>query len=114
MSEEELVIIDILTRPARELSPEERAEVKKVARELLATLKDLIVINWRQKLYGSVTIQTQHRRRSRQGAATGLFARAIQTEVHGGFSTFLRKLQRQRRQRLRGSELTTDRRQSHT
>jgi type I restriction enzyme, R subunit len=49
MSEEELVIFDILTRPAPELSPEERAEVKKVARELLAKLKELIVINWRQK-----------------------------------------------------------------
>ena len=49
MSEEELVIFDILTRPAPELSPEERAEVKKVARELLAKIKELIVINWRQK-----------------------------------------------------------------
>ncbi|MBC8017803.1 MAG: DUF3387 domain-containing protein, partial [Verrucomicrobia bacterium] len=49
MSEEELVIFDILTRPAPELTPEERAEVKKVARELLARLKALLVLNWRQK-----------------------------------------------------------------
>ena len=49
MSEEELVIFDILTRPAPELSTEERAEVKKVARELLARLKGLLVLNWRQK-----------------------------------------------------------------
>lgn len=49
MSEEELVIFDILTRPAPELSTEERAEVKKVARDLLARLKDLLVLNWRQK-----------------------------------------------------------------
>lgn len=49
MSEEELVIFDILTRPAPELSTEERAEVKKVARDLLARLKALLVINWRQK-----------------------------------------------------------------
>ena len=49
MSEEELVIFDILTRPAPELSTEERAEVKKVARELLIRLKGLLVINWRQK-----------------------------------------------------------------
>jgi type I restriction enzyme R subunit len=49
MSEEELVIFDILTRPAPELSGEERAEVKKVARELLAKLKGLLVLNWRQK-----------------------------------------------------------------
>ena len=49
MSEEELVIFDILTRPAPELNTEERAEVKKVARELLARLKQLLVLNWRQK-----------------------------------------------------------------
>jgi type I restriction enzyme R subunit len=49
MSEEELVIFDILTRPAPELGPEERAEVKKVARDLLARLKELLVLNWRQK-----------------------------------------------------------------
>ena len=49
MSEEELVIFDILTRPAPKLSTEERAEVKKAARELLARLKALLVLNWRQK-----------------------------------------------------------------
>jgi type I site-specific restriction-modification system R (restriction) subunit len=49
MTEEELVIFDILTRPAPELSAEERTEVKKVARELLNRLKQLLVINWRQK-----------------------------------------------------------------
>lgn len=49
ISEEELVIFDILTRPAPELTPEERAEVKKVARVLLDRLKALLVLNWRQK-----------------------------------------------------------------
>ena len=49
MSEEELVIFDILTRPAPQLSTEERTEVKKAARELLARLKALLVLNWRQK-----------------------------------------------------------------
>ncbi len=49
MTEEELVIFDILTRPAPELSPEERSEVKKVAHDLLDRLKQLLVINWRQK-----------------------------------------------------------------
>jgi len=49
MTEEELVIFDILTRPAPELSTEERAEVKKVARELLNRLKQLLVLNWRQR-----------------------------------------------------------------
>lgn len=49
MTEEELVIFDILTRPSPELGTEERAEVKKVARELLIRLKALLVLNWRQK-----------------------------------------------------------------
>jgi type I restriction enzyme R subunit len=31
------------------LSADERAEVKKVAKGLLAKLKQLLVINWRQK-----------------------------------------------------------------
>lgn len=49
ITEEELVIFDILTRPSPELGTEERAEVKKVARELLARLKELLVLNWRLK-----------------------------------------------------------------
>lgn len=49
MTEEELVIFDILTRPAPELSTAERSEVKKVARDLLARLNELLVLNWRQK-----------------------------------------------------------------
>jgi type I restriction enzyme R subunit len=49
LSEEELVIFDILTRPSPELSTEERTEVKKVARDLLARLKELLVLSWRQK-----------------------------------------------------------------
>ncbi|MBK8115117.1 MAG: type I restriction endonuclease subunit R [Candidatus Accumulibacter sp.] len=49
LSEEELVIFDILTRPAPELTSAERTEVKKVARELLTRLKALLVLNWRQK-----------------------------------------------------------------
>jgi len=49
LSEEELVIFDILTRPAPELSADERAELKKVARDLLARIKELLVLDWRRK-----------------------------------------------------------------
>lgn len=52
MSEEELVIFDILTRPAPDLSTAERGEVKKVAREMLTKLKNLMGINWRQTIRG--------------------------------------------------------------
>ena len=49
MTEEELVVFDILTRPAPELSAEERAEVKKVAKQLLERLKELLVLDWRKR-----------------------------------------------------------------
>jgi type I restriction enzyme R subunit len=48
MTEEELVIFDILTRPAPELSTEERAEVKKVAKQLLERLQKLLDLDWRK------------------------------------------------------------------
>jgi type I restriction enzyme R subunit len=50
LSEEELTILDILTRPAPELSTEEREEVKKVAHHLLEKLHQLLVLGWRQKV----------------------------------------------------------------
>jgi type I restriction enzyme, R subunit len=49
MTEEELVVFDILTRPAPELSTQERAEVKKVAKQLLERLKALLVLDWRKR-----------------------------------------------------------------
>ena len=49
MSEEELTIFDVLTRPGPALSTEEQEEVKKVARELLAHLNTLLVLDWRRR-----------------------------------------------------------------
>jgi type I restriction enzyme R subunit len=57
LSEEELVIFDILTRPAPELTTTERDEVKKVARELLSRLQQLLVLNWRQKSAARSTLK---------------------------------------------------------
>jgi type I restriction enzyme R subunit len=57
LSEEELVIFDILTRPAPELTAAERDEVKKVAKELLARLKTLLVLNWRKKSAARSTLK---------------------------------------------------------
>jgi type I restriction enzyme, R subunit len=57
LTEEELVIFDILTRPAPELTADERAEVKKVARELLTRLKQLLVLNWRKKAAARSALQ---------------------------------------------------------
>jgi len=49
LSEAELTVFDLLTRPGPDLSEEEREEVKKVARQLLTRVKRALVINWRQK-----------------------------------------------------------------
>ena len=57
LTEEELVIFDILTRPAPELSTAERDEVKKVAKDLLSRLKGLLVLNWRQKAAARSTLK---------------------------------------------------------
>ncbi len=50
LSEEELTVFDLLTRPEPDLEPAERDEVKKVTKHLLAKLKAVLVINWRQKV----------------------------------------------------------------
>ena len=57
MTEEELVIFDILTRPAPELSTEERTEVKKVAKQLLSRLKELLVLDWRKGQAGRARVE---------------------------------------------------------
>ena len=47
---EELAVFDLLTKPEISLSKKEREQVKKVARELLATLKrERLVLDWRAK-----------------------------------------------------------------
>ena len=57
LSEEELTIFDILTRPGPQLSPEEREEVKKVARQLLKKLHELLVLGWRQKIQARAKVR---------------------------------------------------------
>lgn len=50
LTEEELAIFDILTQPEPVLTKAEEAQVKKVCRGLLATLKrEKLVLDWREK-----------------------------------------------------------------
>lgn len=50
LNEEQLAIFDLLMRPAPELSEDERAQVKRVAEELLPILKrGKIVLDWRKQ-----------------------------------------------------------------
>ena len=48
LSEEELVVFDLLTRPGPELSAAERGEVKKLARGLLPKVKRLATQDWQK------------------------------------------------------------------
>jgi type I restriction enzyme R subunit len=49
LTEPELTVFDILTRPGPDLTPEEREEVKKVARQLLDRLTLLLALDWRRE-----------------------------------------------------------------
>jgi type I restriction enzyme R subunit len=58
LSEEELAIFDILTKPDMKLSEKEVQQVKKVARELLETLKrEKLVLDWRKKQQAKAGVQ---------------------------------------------------------
>jgi type I restriction enzyme R subunit len=48
LTEEELVVFDLLTRPGPDLTTEERNEVKKVARSLLAKVQTVLTIDWQK------------------------------------------------------------------
>ncbi len=50
LTEEELAIFDLLTKPEMNLTKKEEQQVKKVARDLLATLKrEKLVLDWRKR-----------------------------------------------------------------
>jgi len=50
LSEEELAVFDILTKPDMKLTQKEKNQVKKVARDLLTKLKtEMLVLDWRKR-----------------------------------------------------------------
>lgn len=50
LTEEELALLDILTKPEPKLTNKDKAQVKKVVRELLTTLKhEKLVLDWRKR-----------------------------------------------------------------
>ncbi len=57
LSEEELTVFDILTRPGPALSPEERREIKKVAHILLERLKTVLTLDWRKRVDARARVQ---------------------------------------------------------
>jgi type I restriction enzyme R subunit len=58
LSEYELTIFDLLTRPDPALTEEERAEVKKVARQLYQRLQEVLTLDWRGKASARASMLT--------------------------------------------------------
>ena len=58
LTEDELTVFDILTRPGPDLSPEEREQVKKVARQLLQKVKSSLVLSWRLKAQARAQVRS--------------------------------------------------------
>jgi type I restriction enzyme R subunit len=60
LSEEELAIFDLLTKPNLKLSRKERQQVKTVAKDLLDTLKaERLVLDWRKRQQSRAAVQLQ-------------------------------------------------------
>ena len=57
LTEEELTVFDLLTRPGPELSIDEKEEVKKVAHLLHQRLQRLITFNWRQTIQARALVK---------------------------------------------------------
>ncbi|MFB2920226.1 MULTISPECIES: type I restriction endonuclease subunit R [Aerosakkonema] len=58
LAEEELAILDLLTKPDINLTEKEKLEVKKVAQELLETLKrEKLVLDWRKRQRTRAAVQ---------------------------------------------------------
>ncbi len=57
LTEEELVVFDLLTRPGPDLTAEERDEVKKVTRQLLAKLRAIFTVDWSKTAQSRARVQ---------------------------------------------------------
>lgn len=94
LTEEELVIFDLLTKPDIALTKAESAEVKKVAKTLLEKLKrEKLVLDWRKqqttRAMVRVTIED-----ALEPVASRLLKIALRREVRHGVSALLRVLSR--------------------
>ena len=85
LSEEELTVFDILTRPGPELTTEERDEVKKVARQLLGRLKSLLVLDWRQRVGARATVRQAIEKELDDGLPRAYTPELYQTKVSAVF-----------------------------
>ena len=81
LTEEELAIFDILTKPEPVLTKAEEADVKKVCRELLATLKrEKLVLDWREKQQAKAGVMRAMKSALRPPNLPGAFTKDIRLE----------------------------------
>jgi type I restriction enzyme, R subunit len=59
LTEEELVVLDLLTRPGPDLTSQERDEVKKVARQLLARVRSILTADWQKTAQARARMKEQ-------------------------------------------------------
>jgi type I restriction enzyme, R subunit len=85
LSEEELTVFDILTRPGPELTTEERDEVKKVTRQLLHRLKSLLVLDWRGRIGARATVRQAIEEELDDGLPRAYTPQVYQTKVSAVF-----------------------------
>ena len=71
LSDEQLALFDILTRPAPDLTPEEVKAVKKVARSLLEAIQQRLVLNWRDKQQARASMLDSIKTTLDEGLPTG-------------------------------------------
>ena len=100
MTEEELVIFDILTRPAPELSSDERAEVKRVARDLLQRLKAATRPQLEAEVRRPLPAQARHRGCPGYRPPARLWPRGLQTKMLRPLRARVRELSREGRRRI--------------
>jgi len=81
LSEEELALFDILTKPEPVLTKAEEAEVKKVCKELLASLKrEKLVLDWREKQQAKAAVMLSLRRAIKPPTLPAAYTKDIQIE----------------------------------
>jgi type I restriction enzyme, R subunit len=86
LTEEELALFDILTKPEPVLTKAEEAEVKKVCRELLATLKrEKLVLDWRLLLRWRHALAVALLRKSPPGKLLRGLPACTAHVYHGGY-----------------------------
>jgi type I restriction enzyme R subunit len=80
MSEEELVIFDLLTKPDLALTDKEVEQVKKVAKDLLKKIQEKLVIHWKQKQEAKAALRVSIEETLDKGLPERTYSRKVFSE----------------------------------